>query len=139
MEEICVIGFPSRVGGADTELDHQIRVWQALGIRVHLIHTGELDEGLRAMRMCRIPPDGRMMGRKALELLYSLMCAVIASIIGVVVLLGTEFIINHETWLPMPWTEFVIVAVSCWTAIACYRRMMRPAQVKEEVQQPPPA
>lgn len=29
MEEICVIGYPLRLGGADTELDHQIRVWQA--------------------------------------------------------------------------------------------------------------
>lgn len=51
IHELCVIGFPSRVGGADTELDHQIRVWQALGIRVHLLHTGSLDENLRAMRM----------------------------------------------------------------------------------------
>jgi len=50
MNEICVIGFPSRLGGADTELDHQIRVWQALGSKVHLIHTGPLDDNLRAMR-----------------------------------------------------------------------------------------
>ena len=51
MEEICVIGFPSRLGGADTELDHQIRVWQALGLTVHLIHTGPLDDNMRAMKM----------------------------------------------------------------------------------------
>lgn len=49
--ELCVIGFPSRLGGADTELDHQIRVWQAIGLTVHLIHTGPLDNNLRAMRM----------------------------------------------------------------------------------------
>lgn len=51
MDKICVIGFPSRVGGADTELDHQIYCWQALGLQVHLIHTGPLDANLRAMRM----------------------------------------------------------------------------------------
>jgi len=51
MDEICVIGHPSRLGGADTELDHQIRVWQALGLKVHLIHTGPLDDNLRAMKM----------------------------------------------------------------------------------------
>lgn len=51
MDEIAVIGHPSKYGGADTELDHQIHVWQALGMRVHLIHTGPLDERLRAMRM----------------------------------------------------------------------------------------
>ena len=51
MNEICVIGFPSRLGGADTELDHQIRVWHALGLKVHLIHTGPLDDNLRAMKM----------------------------------------------------------------------------------------
>lgn len=49
--EICVIGFPSRLGGADTELDHQIHVWQALGLKVHLIHTGELDSNCHAMGM----------------------------------------------------------------------------------------
>ena len=49
--EWCVIGYPSRVGGADTELDHQIRVWQAMGLKVHLIHTGPLDDNLQSMRM----------------------------------------------------------------------------------------
>ncbi len=62
MRELCIIGYPSRVGGADTELDHQIRVWQALGLRVHLIPTGPLDEHLRAMRMedrgCVVHPPG---------------------------------------------------------------------------------
>lgn len=51
MDAIYVIGFPSRVGGADTELDHQIRCWQALGLRVHLIPTGRLDAHLRALGM----------------------------------------------------------------------------------------
>ncbi|MBW3542985.1 MAG: glycosyltransferase [Planctomycetes bacterium] len=51
MDRICVIGYPSRLGGADTELDHQIPVWQSLGLQVHLIPTGELDANLRAMRM----------------------------------------------------------------------------------------
>jgi len=49
--DLCVIGHPSRLGGADTELDHQIRCWHAMGIRVHLCHTGPLDQGLRQMRM----------------------------------------------------------------------------------------
>lgn len=51
INEICVIGFPSRLGGADTELDHQIRVWQKLGLKVHLLHTGAIDDNLKAMRM----------------------------------------------------------------------------------------
>ncbi|HEX4131662.1 MAG TPA: glycosyltransferase [Pirellulales bacterium] len=51
MNDLCVIGFPSKVGGADTELDHQIHCWQALGLQVHLIHTGTLDANLQAMRM----------------------------------------------------------------------------------------
>jgi glycosyltransferase involved in cell wall biosynthesis len=51
MDRICVIGYPSRLGGADTELDHQIRCWQAMGLQVHLIHTGPLDANLRAMQM----------------------------------------------------------------------------------------
>ncbi|HQX51388.1 MAG TPA: hypothetical protein PLR25_15845 [Planctomycetaceae bacterium] len=40
MEQICVIGYLSRLGGADTDLDHQIHVWRALGLEVHLLHTG---------------------------------------------------------------------------------------------------
>ena len=51
ISELCVIGFPSRLGGADTELDHQIRVWQALGVKVHLLHTGDIDDNLKSMRM----------------------------------------------------------------------------------------
>jgi len=51
VDAICVVGFPSKVGGADTELDHQIRCWQAMGLRVHLIPTGKLDSNLRAMGM----------------------------------------------------------------------------------------
>ncbi|MBL8848894.1 MAG: glycosyltransferase [Planctomycetaceae bacterium] len=51
MDEICVVGFPSRVGGADTELDHQIHVWQSLGLRVHLVPTGPLDQHLQSLRM----------------------------------------------------------------------------------------
>jgi glycosyltransferase involved in cell wall biosynthesis len=50
-EEIYVIGYPSRLGGADTELDHQIRIWQKLGLEVHLIHTGVIDKNLQEMRM----------------------------------------------------------------------------------------
>ena len=50
-DHLCVIGHPSRYGGADTELDHQIRCWQAMGMVVHICHTGALDENLRAMRL----------------------------------------------------------------------------------------
>lgn len=49
--KICIVGHPSKLGGADTELDHQIRVWQALGIEVHICHTGKLDKNLKAMKM----------------------------------------------------------------------------------------
>jgi len=51
MDKICIIGHPSKLGGADTELDHQIRVWQELGLEVHIIHTGDIDANLKAMNM----------------------------------------------------------------------------------------
>ncbi len=51
LNELCVIGYPSRVGGADTELDHQIHAWQALGVKVHLIPTGLLDDNLKSLGM----------------------------------------------------------------------------------------
>ena len=49
--ELCVIGHPSRLGGADTELDHQIHCWQAMGAIVHVCHTGPLDDNLRSMNL----------------------------------------------------------------------------------------
>lgn len=49
--ELAVIGYPSKLGGADTELDHQMRIWTRMGIHVHVIHTGDLDDNLRAMRL----------------------------------------------------------------------------------------
>lgn len=51
IDRLCVIGHPSRLGGADTELDHQIRCWQAMGVEVHVCHTGDLDDNLRAMNL----------------------------------------------------------------------------------------
>ena len=51
IDSICIIGHPSRVGGADTELDHQIFCWQAMGIKVHICPTADLDTNLEAMQM----------------------------------------------------------------------------------------
>lgn len=51
ISDLCVVGHPSRVGGADTELDHQIRCWQAMGIRVHVCHTGVIDGHLKSLRL----------------------------------------------------------------------------------------
>jgi len=43
IDEICVIGHPSRLGGADTELDHQISCWIDMGIKVHICPTYKPD------------------------------------------------------------------------------------------------
>ncbi len=51
IDELCVIGHPSLLGGADTELDQQIRCWQRMGIKVHICHTSSLDENCRAMNL----------------------------------------------------------------------------------------
>jgi len=50
IDRICVIGFPSKLGGADTELDHQITCWRRMGVEVHLIHTGPFDKNGLAMK-----------------------------------------------------------------------------------------
>lgn len=44
LNEIAVIGYPSYCGGADTELLDQLRVWNMMGIRVHLIPTKDNKE-----------------------------------------------------------------------------------------------
>lgn len=41
--KICVIGYPSKYGGADTELDHQITCWHKMGVEIHVIPTSEPD------------------------------------------------------------------------------------------------
>ncbi|ADB18362.1 hypothetical protein Psta_3705 [Pirellula staleyi DSM 6068] len=51
LSDLCVIGHPSKVGGADTELDHQITCWLKMGIKVHVCHTGPLDEHLRSLKL----------------------------------------------------------------------------------------
>ncbi|SFJ15688.1 glycosyltransferase [Planctomicrobium piriforme] len=51
LDAICVIGHPSRLGGADTELDHQIHCWQAMGLEVHVCPTFPLDTNQRSMRL----------------------------------------------------------------------------------------
>ena len=44
INQLCVIGHPSRLGGADTELEHQIILWRKMGIDVYICHTGYYDE-----------------------------------------------------------------------------------------------
>lgn len=51
ISDLCIIGHPSRLGGADTELDHQIHCWQAMGVTVHVCPTGDLDDNLRGMKL----------------------------------------------------------------------------------------
>ncbi|MEZ5942935.1 MAG: glycosyltransferase [Planctomycetaceae bacterium] len=51
IDALCVIGHPSRLGGADTELDHQIRCWLQMGIEVHICHTDQMDDVLRNMKL----------------------------------------------------------------------------------------
>ena len=38
---ICVIGFPSILGGADTELLQQSKIWLKMGVEVHFIHHSQ--------------------------------------------------------------------------------------------------
>ena len=51
IDSICVIGHPSSLGGADTELDHQMRCWAAMGIEVHVCPTAPLDAHLLEMKL----------------------------------------------------------------------------------------
>ena len=51
IKQLAIVGHPSFLGGADTELDHQIYCWQAMGIEVYICHTGEMDENCKKMNM----------------------------------------------------------------------------------------
>lgn len=50
INQLCVIGHPSRLGGADTELDHQIRLWRTMGIDVYICHTSSFDDRSKNIR-----------------------------------------------------------------------------------------
>ena len=50
IKELCVIGHPSKLGGADTELDHQIRLWRMMGVDVYICHTGGFDARANLMK-----------------------------------------------------------------------------------------
>ncbi len=56
---VWVAGFPSRYGGADTELDHVIDLWRSAGIAVHLVPMFDAtDEMVRSAlaRGCEVHP-----------------------------------------------------------------------------------
>jgi hypothetical protein len=49
-KEIWVAGYPSLFGGADTELDHNIDLWRAHAVDVHLVPLTEwCDPAVRAL------------------------------------------------------------------------------------------
>lgn len=50
IKQLGVIGHPSKLGGADTELEHQIRLWREMGIDVYICHTSGYDENCKKMR-----------------------------------------------------------------------------------------
>lgn len=50
VKQLCVIGHPSKLGGADTELEHQIILWRTMGIDVYICHTGDYDDNCNKMR-----------------------------------------------------------------------------------------
>ena len=56
-KEIWIAGFPSRYGGADTELDHQIDIWRKYGVDVFLVpmfgSEPEMEESVKK-RGCHI-------------------------------------------------------------------------------------
>ena len=49
MNELWVAGYPSFVGGADTELDHMIDVWRHYDVPVHLVPMFGCDERMREL------------------------------------------------------------------------------------------
>ncbi|MCG8653780.1 MAG: hypothetical protein MI861_28335, partial [Pirellulales bacterium] len=51
IDEVCVIGHPSSLGGADTELDHQIRCWSEMGVCTHICPTSPINETNDAMKL----------------------------------------------------------------------------------------
>lgn len=48
MKELYIAGYPSFCGGADTELDHNIDLWRANGVEVHLVPMFGEDPSMRA-------------------------------------------------------------------------------------------
>src|SRR4051812_11180605 len=51
IKQIGVVGHPSRYGGADTELHHQILCWLKMGLEVHVVPTGNLAREQTALRL----------------------------------------------------------------------------------------
>lgn len=54
IKEICVIGHPSYVGGADQELLDQIKCWSKMGIKVYLLHTSPIEKYLNSMKLTEL-------------------------------------------------------------------------------------
>lgn len=50
IQQLCVIGHPSKLGGADTELEHQIYLWREMGIDIYICHTSDFDNNANKMR-----------------------------------------------------------------------------------------
>src|SRR5690606_1206340 len=103
IEEICVIGFLSRLGGADTELDHQIYVWQNLGVKVHLVHTGPMDHNchLTVMRgrVCIVHElcEWRMCAGK--EVIYYCIVGFLDNLVAIRSVAKSTTFVNCMSWI----------------------------------------
>lgn len=107
-EPVYVIGAPSHVGGADTELWHTLRLWRSRGLEVHLVPTWQLAPGWarRCRRLgCQVH---RVQGPEELHRVPGLAGAIVVSFCNGVFLqhagrlreLGCRVVwINCMTWL----------------------------------------
>lgn len=50
IKQLGVVGHPSKLGGADTELEHQIVLWRKMGVDVYICHTSGYDDNCNKMR-----------------------------------------------------------------------------------------
>ena len=51
IKELCIIGHPSYIGGADSELLDQMKCWDNMGIKVYICHTGLIQPYMKNMQL----------------------------------------------------------------------------------------
>ena len=53
LDEITIVGYPSTIGGANTEMFDQIKVWRTMGIRISVMPTKPIDANQKTLNLER--------------------------------------------------------------------------------------
>ena len=129
IDHLFIIGYPSEIGGANTELWHTVKLWRRFGLGVTLLPTWQADRGVAGPAGCASAAARSFAGADALDDVPGLAGSVVVSFCNTKFLAVAERI--GPARLPHDLGGLHELALSPGAAALSALRPVRPARLPE--------